>query len=50
MLAFNLKLSKQQYAELENQLTISEAKGDLSEVKRILSLLSLASGQFIEDI
>lgn len=50
MLAFNLKLSKQQYAALENQLTVAETMGDLSAVKRILALLSLAAGQFIEDI
>jgi transposase len=50
MLTFNLKLSRSQQAELENQLTFAEAKGDLSEIKRILSLLSLAAGQFAEDI
>jgi len=50
MLAFNLKLSKSQRAKLENQLASAEAKGDLQEVKRILSLLSLAAGQFAEDV
>lgn len=50
MLAFNLKLSRQQQAELENELVIAEAKGDLSEVKRVLALLSLVAGQFAEDI
>jgi transposase len=50
MLAFNLKLSRSQQTELENQLMTAEAKGDLSEVKRILSLLSLGAGQFAEDI
>lgn len=50
MLAFNLKLSRQQHAELENQLVAAEAKGDLPEVKRILSVLSLVAGQFVEDI
>ena len=50
MLAFNFKLSKQQYTELETQLTMAETMGDLSEVKRILALLSLAAGQFVEDI
>lgn len=33
MLAFNLKLSRLQQTELENQLVAAEAKGDLSEVK-----------------
>jgi transposase len=50
MLTFNLKLSRQQHAEIENQLAAAEAKGDLPEVKRILALLSLAAGQFVEDI
>jgi transposase len=50
MLAFNLKLSKRQRSELENQLVAAETKGDLPEVKRILALLSLVAGQFIEDI
>ncbi len=50
MLAFNLKLSKQQQTELENQLIIAETKGDLPEVKRVLALLSLAAGQFVEDV
>lgn len=50
MLAFNLKLSRSQLTELENQLVVAEVKGDLSEVKRILSLLSLGAGQFAEDI
>jgi transposase len=50
MLAFNLKLSRQQQTELENQLRVAEAKGDLSEVKRILALLSLGAGQFVEDV
>ena len=36
MLAFNLKLSRHQEAELETQLVGAEAKGDLSEVKRVL--------------
>ena len=31
-------------------MATAEAKGDLSEIKRILSLLSLAAGQFAEDI
>jgi transposase len=50
MLAFNLKLSKQQQTELENQLAIAETMGDLPEVKRVLALLSLAAGQFVEDV
>jgi transposase len=50
MLAFNLKLSRPQQAELENQLSSAEVKGDLSEVKRVLALLSLGAGQFAEDI
>jgi transposase len=50
MLAFNLKLSRRQQVELEKQLGASEAKGDLSEVKRILALLSLVAGQLAEDI
>jgi len=50
MLAFNLKLSKPQYKELEDQLKIAETRRDLSEVKRILALLSLAAGQLVEDI
>lgn len=50
MLAFNLKLSRHQQAELENQLVGAEAKGDLSEVKRVLALLSLGAGQFAEDV
>src|SRR3990167_6571217 len=50
MLAFNLKLSRPQQAELENQLISAEAKGDLSEVKRVLALLSLGAGQFAEDV
>ncbi len=50
MLAFNLKLSRSQQTELENQLAFAEAKGDLQEVKRILSLLSLVAGQFADDI
>jgi len=50
MLTFNLKLSRRQQVELENELAIAEAKGDLPEVKRILALLSLVSGQFVEDI
>jgi transposase len=50
MLAFNLKLSRTQQTELENQLLSAEAKGDLQEVKRILSLLSLCAGQFAEDV
>jgi transposase len=50
MLTFNLKLSKQQLTELENQLKFAESMGNLSEVKRILALLSLAAGQFVEDI
>jgi transposase len=50
MLTFNLKLSKWQQTELENQLASAETKGDLSEVKRVLALLSLAAGQFVEDI
>lgn len=50
MLAFNLKLSRRQQVELENQLAVSEAKGDLPEVKRILALLSLVAGQVAEDI
>ena len=50
MLAFNLKLSKRQYTELESQLTTAETMGDLSEVKRILALLSLAAGQFVDDV
>lgn len=50
MLAFNLKLSRQQQAELEIQLAAAEAMGDLSEVKRLLALLSLVAGQFVDDI
>src|SRR5271166_3291664 len=50
MLAFNLKLSRLQQVELEDQLATAEAKGDLSEVKRILAVLSLAGGQFADDI
>src|SRR5580692_2823581 len=50
MLAFNLKLSRQQRTELEDQLAAAEAKGDLPEVKRTLALLSLIGGQFVEDI
>jgi transposase len=50
MFAFNLKLSRHQQAELENQLAAAEGKGDLPEVKRILALLSLVAGQFVEDI
>ncbi len=50
MLAFNLKLSKRQYTELENQLRTAETMGDLSEIKRILALLSLAAGQFVDDV
>ena len=50
MLAFNLKLSRSQQTELENQLVLAEAKGNLPEVKRILSLLSLGAGQFAEDV
>jgi len=50
MLAFNLRLSRQQRTELENQLVGAEAKGDLAEIKRILALLSLVAGQFAEDV
>jgi len=50
MLAFNLKLSRAQQTDLENQLIAAEAKGDLSEVKRVLSLLALGAGQFAEDV
>jgi transposase len=50
MLSFNLKLSRLQREELENQLVSAEAKGDLSEIKRLLALLSFTGGQFIEDI
>ena len=50
MLSFNLKLSRHQQKELENQLVIAETMGDLSEVKRVLALLSLGAGQFAEDI
>ena len=50
MFAFNLKLSRRQQADLENQLAVAQVKGDLSEIKRILALLSVISGQFVEDI
>jgi transposase len=50
MLAFNLKLSRSQQIELENQLILAEANGNLPEIKRILSLLSLGAGQFAEDV
>lgn len=50
MLAFNLKLSRQQHKELENQLVMAETMGNLPEVKRALALLSLGAGQFVEDI
>ena len=50
MMAFNLKLSRQQQSTLENQLGAAEAKGDLQEVKRILALLSLTAGQWVEDV
>jgi len=50
MMAFNLKLSRQQQSALENQLAVAQAKGDLQEVKRVLALLSLIAGQWIEDI
>ncbi len=50
MFAFNLKLSRRQHTELEIQLKTAETKGDLSEIKRILALLSLIAGQFVDDI
>jgi transposase len=50
MLAFNLKLSRPQHTELENQLITAETEGDLSEVKRIMAVSALAAGQFSEDI
>jgi len=50
MLTFNLKLSRSQQTELENQLLLAEAKGNLPEIKRILALLSLAAGQFADDV
>src|SRR5690348_6775706 len=50
MLAFNLKLSRQQQTELEKQLALVEAKGDWLEVKRLLALLSFMAGQCMEDI
>lgn len=50
MLAFNLRLSRLQRIELENQLISAESRGDLAEVKRALALLSLMAGQWIEDI
>jgi transposase len=50
MLPFALKLSSKQKIELCNQLDASQAKGDLSESKRILVLLALAAGQLVKDI
>ena len=43
-------MSRSREIELENKLVSAEEKGDLSEVKRILTLLSLGAGQFADDI
>lgn len=50
MLSFNLKLSRAEQLDLQYQLTAAEKKGDLSEVKRILALLSVMAGHFLDDI
>ena len=50
MLAFNIKLSREQQAELNDQLKASQAKGDLAEAKRILVLMSLVAGQCTRNI
>jgi transposase len=39
MLTFNLSLSRYQKEKIEYQMTAAEAKGDLSEVKRLLVIL-----------
>ncbi len=50
MLAFNLKLSRQQKEEIQHRLVVARDEGDLAETKRLLALLSLAAGQFAENI
>lgn len=50
MLAFHLKLSSIERTKIEEQLAAAQSKGDLSEVKRILALLALGNGQFVDDV
>jgi len=50
MLSFQIKMSSSQKKGLEKLLSTAQVKGDLAEVKRILSLLALSTGQRIVDI
>jgi len=50
MLALNFKLSKRQKRELTEQLKRAEYQGNLPEVKRLLSILSLARGKSFAEI
>jgi transposase len=50
MMPFSLKLSRKQQIELETQLILAQTKGDLSEIKRIMALLSIVAGHFVNDV
>jgi transposase len=50
MLALNFKLSKRQNQKLIEELKTAEHKGNLPEVKRLLSILSLAEGKSFNEI
>ncbi len=50
MLAFCLKLSKKQELEIKCRLRVAQNEGDMGEIKRLLALLSFASGQLMENI
>lgn len=50
MITFSLRLSKQQKSVLQNALKRTESEGDLTKVKRILSILMLNKGCLVAEV